>query len=83
MNATQMEAAMEKKSQRLKILEYLLDGGELTALKALELFGCLRLAARIADIRAMGYEIERSWRETNGGARVAVYKMKVEEVKAS
>ena len=76
---TEQAASLEKKSQRLKILEYLLGGGELTALKALEMFGCLRLAARIADIRAMGYEIERSWRETNGGARVAVYKMSMEE----
>ena len=83
MNATQMEAAAEKRSQKLQILEYLTAGGELTALEALERFGCFRLAARIADIREMGYEIERSWRDTANGARVAVYKMKVEEVKAS
>ncbi len=75
-------AAAEKRSQKMKILEYLKEGGELTALKALTLFGCLRLGARIWDIKKMGYEIQRDWIETADGARVAVYKMSVEEVKA-
>lgn len=75
-------AAAEKSSQKLKILEYLKEGGELTALKALKMFGCLRLGARIWDIKKMGYEIQREWMETDDGARVAVYKMSVEEVKA-
>lgn len=81
--STQKAAALEKRSQKLKILEYLKEGGELTALKALELFGCFRLGARIWDIKEMGYEIEREMRETATGARVAVHKMSMEEVKAS
>ena len=81
MNEQKMAAA-EKISQKIKILEYLKEGGELTALKALNLFGCLRLAARIADIREMGYEIQRDWMETADGARVAVYKMTTEEMSA-
>lgn len=81
MNEQKMAAA-EKRSQKLKILEYLKEGGELTALKALNLFGCLRLAARIADIREMGYEIQRDWMETTDGTRVAVYTMRQEEMSA-
>lgn len=82
MNEHKMAAA-EKRSQKLKILEYLKEGGELTAMKALNLFGCFRLAARIADIRSMGYEIQRDWMETADGARVAVYRMTMEEVRTA
>lgn len=76
-------AAAEKSSQKQQILSYLKDGGELTALKALNLFGCFRLAARIADIREMGYEIQRDWLETGDGTRVAVYRMETEEVRTA
>lgn len=39
------------------ILDYLLTGAELTPLEALQKFGCLRLAARIYDLRADGVDI--------------------------
>lgn len=33
------------------ILDYMRDGNEITSLEAVGKFGCMRLAARIADIR--------------------------------
>lgn len=46
-------------SQTSMILQHLEENGSITALEAGERYGCLRLAARIADLRALGYEIER------------------------
>jgi len=71
----QLEHSIGKRSQSDRILEALLDGKKLTALDALEMFGCYRLAARIADIRARGYEVMTSYRVTPNGARIAVYRM--------
>lgn len=45
-------------SQNKRILQYLLKGRSLTPLQALKKFGCLRLAARINDLRDLGYKIE-------------------------
>jgi hypothetical protein len=45
-------------SQSQKILEHLKSGWVLTPLLALKSFGCLRLAARINDLRNEGYQIE-------------------------
>lgn len=40
-----------------KILQYMKDHGQITPLDALREFSCMRLAARIADLRNRGYEI--------------------------
>lgn len=45
-------------TQNEMILKYLQDYGSITPLDAIREFGCLRLSARIADLRARGYEIE-------------------------
>lgn len=45
------------KSQNQQILEYLLEGKSITPIEALNKFGCFRLSARIADLRAEGYPI--------------------------
>jgi hypothetical protein len=42
---------MNTKAQREKILDYLVKGGRLTALKAQEKFGCMRLGARIFELK--------------------------------
>ena len=42
---------MGKQSQCDKILRYMKDTGSITPLDALREFGCMRLAARIADIK--------------------------------
>ena len=38
-------------SQNKRILGYLMKGNRLTSLEALSMFGCMRLASRISDIR--------------------------------
>lgn len=45
-------------SQRKAIEKFLLAGNSLTALQALNRFGCARLAARIDDLRNAGMPIE-------------------------
>lgn len=53
-------------SQCDRIGIYLKKGKTLTALEALERFGCMRLAARIADLRERGWEIVSERIERNG-----------------
>lgn len=45
-------------AQTEKILNYLRGGGSLTGLEALQLFGCMRLGARVWDLKRRGYNIE-------------------------
>lgn len=40
-----------------KILNYIKSNGSITPLDALREFGCMRLASRITDIKAQGYDI--------------------------
>ena len=40
-----------------RILRHLQDYGTITALEAVSEYGCLRLAARIADLKGRGYRI--------------------------
>lgn len=44
-------------TQTQRILIYLKTGKSLTPLEALQKFGCLRLAARISDLRSQGHTI--------------------------
>ncbi|NUF79311.1 hypothetical protein GY065_10400 [Snodgrassella sp. ESL0323] len=44
-------------SQSEQILKYLQAGNALTPLEALRKFNCLRLGARIYDLRQLGYQI--------------------------
>lgn len=45
-------------AQTEKILAYMKGGGTLTQLEALDLFGCMRLGARVLDLKKRGYRIE-------------------------
>jgi hypothetical protein len=67
------------KSQCERLLEHLKLGLPLTAHKALYGYSCLRLAARIHDLRQLGHQIERRMVEvpTRDGrrARVAEYRL--------
>ena len=58
-------------SQEKKILNYLQNGNELTPLEALYFFGCLRLGARIYDLRSKGHQIEN----ISKNVKYATYKM--------
>ncbi len=62
-------------SQRDRILDFLEYRGErgITALDALGEEGVLRLAARIADLRAAGHVIVTRPERTPNGARIARY----------
>lgn len=61
-----------KCSQTHAILAHLKRGHSLTPMEALRRFGCLRLAARCADLREAGYRI-RSRMVSVGDKKVARY----------
>lgn len=66
---------IESKSQEQAILEYLQAGGVLTPLDALRMFGCMRLGARIWDLRQKGHHISMRVVETPSGKHVAEYRL--------
>ena len=45
-------------TQRAMIYQYLKDCGSITPLDALREFGCMRLGARICELRSIGLRIE-------------------------
>jgi hypothetical protein len=62
-------------SQNEQIRAALLAGRTLTPLDALTEFGCFRLAARVADLRRSGLDIECQT-ETQNGKRYARYALR-------
>lgn len=48
-------------SQNAKILAHMKRGLTITPLQALDLFGCMRLSARIDELEEMGYSVYRVW----------------------
>ena len=60
-------------SQAKKILAYMQAGNRITPIDALNLYGCFRLGARIADLRADGHEIKSEFVTTPTGKRVKAY----------
>jgi len=64
-----------RRTQCDKILDYILAGGVITHFIAEELFGCTRLAARIRDLRCMGYKIVTTMQRSLSGKRYAAYSM--------
>lgn len=70
-------------TQNEQIAAHLNAGNALTPLDALRLFGCSRLAARVADLKASGMAIESTMIEVHGAhgkARVAQYRVRREAV---
>ena len=59
------------KSTTDKIATLLLRGRPITQLQALNAFGCMRLAARVHDLRQRGMDIETKIFKTPNGAKVA------------
>lgn len=66
---------MTTETQSSLILKHLQDGKTITALEALQLFGCLRLGARCWDLRKAGHQIESKMVVTNSGKHVAQYRL--------
>ena len=60
-------------SQSQDILNHLIDHGSITAIEALENFGCFRLAARINDLRHDGHNIHTTNVDLPNGKRIARY----------
>ena len=67
------------KNQRQMVLAHLESGSSITSLEALTKFGCLRLAARIEELRRMGFSIGKEMVPVESGARVAEYFLNREE----
>jgi hypothetical protein len=62
-------------SQAGLILRYMQAGHALTPLDALNLFGCMRLGARIFELRKLGHAIRADWKQLPSGKRVAIYSL--------
>ena len=48
-------------TQTDRILRHLRDYGSITPLEALQEYGCMRLGARIYDLKRAGYNIQTSY----------------------
>jgi hypothetical protein len=67
---------MGKATQAERIIEYMREHPEgITALQALNDLQCLRLAARIHDLRAEGFQISEEAHTTGTGKRVSRYRL--------
>jgi len=63
-------------SQNKKIAEWLKAGNSITAMEALNMFNCFRLASRITDLKQkFGLSIVTDRVMTPSGKRVAQYKL--------
>lgn len=60
-------------SQKSKILAHLLKGEGITPMDALELYGSFRLGARIAEIKALGYDVKSEFVKLPNGKQVKRY----------
>ena len=69
------ENKMSSESQNAKILNWLENGNKITALEALRMFGCFRLASRIHDLRERGHNIYKEMIIQPNGKRVAEYSL--------
>ena len=68
---------MTYKAQSQMILEYMAQGHQISPLEALNKFGCLRLGARIYDLKNEGHNIITEMVSENGKryARYTLIKM--------
>lgn len=62
-------------TQAEQILAHLERRGSINPLEALDRYGCFRLAARIADLKAEGHNITSEPFKTPKGATVARYRL--------
>lgn len=67
------------RTQKANILNYMKIHGSITPLEALQNFGCMRLAARIHDLREDGHRIvaETAHGVNRDGARVTYTRYKL------
>ena len=60
-------------SQNRMIMGHLRRHRSITALQALQNYGCMRLASRIYDLKEEGHKIHKQMIEVGNGKRVASY----------
>jgi len=63
----------KSKSQNQLILNHLTHKGSITPAEALVTYGCMRLAARIGDLKNHGHKIETEIKTDQLGGRYARY----------
>lgn len=69
----------ETQSQESAILQWLQNGNSITQLEALRRFQCLRLGARVFQLKKEGHDIQSEMIKVSGGKkRVASYKLKAD-----
>lgn len=68
-------------NQTNQILTHLMRDEPITPMDALKLYGCFRLAARINDLREMGYMVVTNIKKRNG-KRYAEYSLPVKKRQA-
>ena len=73
---TTNENILSTSSQCSKIRAWLEAGFSITSLQALRMWGCMRLASRICDLRERGLEIETTKVKTSTGKWVTEYTLK-------
>ena len=73
-HSTNQTMSTNTKNQTNRILRYLRTGRGLTAISALTRFGCMRLAARIEEMRQEGIKV-RSRMMSRNGKRFACYSL--------
>ena len=66
---------MSTRTQREAIADYLRRGYSITPLEALTMFGCMRLGARVWELKRDGMDIDCEMVETPTGKRVARYSL--------
>lgn len=68
-------------TQTQRILKHLETVGSITPREALDLFGCMRLGARIWDLRRAGYPIMKTMecRKNRNGERVSYARYSLKE----
>lgn len=60
-------------TQTQQILDYPKQGNAITALEALQMFGCMRLGSRIWDIKRLGYIVNTEKKQVGEHKHVAEY----------
>ena len=76
---------MAKMTQCDRVLRHMQDYGSITSLEAVNEYGIMRLASRIADLKGMGHDIvsERGSSKNRYGEQTSysVYRLRNKEVK--
>lgn len=62
-------------SQRNEILMHIKEHGSINPLMALERYGCMRLAARVSELRQGGHKIETRMKKSHNNKVYAEYYM--------